>query len=68
MTIFMRILLRYITLFYTANTVFPQIRPVGIIFLQSLQLRVLLERGYYSRAGIIIRTSKILNPATLMSL
>ena len=26
-------------------TVFPQIRP-GIIFLQGLQMRVLLERGY----------------------
>ena len=28
------------------NTVFPQIRPAGIIFLQGLQLRVLLECGY----------------------
>jgi hypothetical protein len=34
-------------------TVFPHIRPAGIIFLQGLQLRVLLECGYYSRAGII---------------
>ena len=34
-------------------TVFPPIRPAGIIFLQGLQLRVSLERGYYSRAGII---------------
>ena len=28
------------------STVFPHIRPAGIIFLQGLQLRVLLERGY----------------------
>ena len=28
------------------DTVFPQIRPAGINFLQGLQLRVLLERGY----------------------
>ena len=34
-------------------TVFPHIRPAGIIFLQGLQLRGLLECGYYSRAGII---------------
>ena len=27
-------------------TVFPHIRPAGIIFLQGLQLRALLERGY----------------------
>ena len=27
-------------------TIFPHIRPAGIIFLQGLQLRVLLERGY----------------------
>ena len=39
------------------DTVFPQIRPAGIIFLQGLQLRVLLEWGHYSRAGIIIRTN-----------
>ena len=39
------------------TTVFPQIRPAGIIFLQGLQMRVLLERGYLSRAGIIIRIS-----------
>ena len=39
------------------HTVFPQIRPAGIIFLQGLQLRVLLECGYYSRAGIIIKIS-----------
>ena len=42
------------------HTVFPQIRPAGIIFLQGLQLRVLLECGYYSRAGIIIRCSSLL--------
>ena len=35
------------------TTVFPQVRPAGIIFLSGLQLRVLLERGYYSRASII---------------
>ena len=28
------------------TTVFPQIGPAGIIFLQGLQMRVLLERGY----------------------
>ena len=39
------------------STVFPQIRPADIIFLQGLQLRVLLECGDYSRAGIIIRTN-----------
>ena len=37
----------------TRTTVFPHIRPAGIIFLQGLQMRVLLERGYYSRASII---------------
>ena len=42
---------------YWLDTVFPQIRPAGIIFLQGLQLRVLLECGHYSRAGIIIRTN-----------
>ena len=31
------------------------IRPAGIIFLKGLQLRVLLERGYYSRAWIILK-------------
>ena len=31
---------------YVPYTVFPHIRPAGIIFLQGLQLRVLLERGY----------------------
>ena len=36
-------------------TVFPHIRPVGIIFFQGLQLQVLLERGYYSREGINVR-------------
>ena len=35
------------------TTVFPQIRPAGIIFLLGLQLRGLLECGYYSRASII---------------
>ena len=46
-------------------TVFPQIRPAGIIFLQGLQLRVLLERGYYSRASIIFKMCKLwkLKPA-----
>ena len=39
------------------TTVFPHIRPAGIIFLQGFQLRVLLERGYYWRAGIVIRNS-----------
>ena len=34
-------------------TVFPHIRPAGIIFLPGLQLRGLLERGYYLRASII---------------
>ena len=29
----------------------------GYYFLQGLQLRVLLERGYYSRAGFIIKIS-----------
>ena len=38
---------------FTPITVFPHIRPAGIIFLQSLQLRVLLECGYYSMARII---------------
>ena len=31
------------------DTVFPQIRPEGIIFLQGLQLRVLLEGVDYSK-------------------
>ena len=35
-------------------TVFPHIRPAGIIIFQGLQLRVLLECGHYSRASIII--------------
>ena len=39
------------------NTVFPQIRPAGVIFLQGIQLRVLLECGHYSRTGINIRTN-----------
>ena len=39
----------------TVVTVFPHIRPAGIIFLQGLQLRVLLECGYYSRACIILK-------------
>ena len=46
----------------TVITVFPHIRPadtefVGadIIFLQGLQLRVLLECGYYSRVWIILK-------------
>ena len=40
-------------------TVFPHIRPAGIIFLYGLQMRVLLERGYYSRAWIILKDSKL---------
>ena len=40
---------------YLGTTVFPHKRPAGIIFLQGLQLRVLLELGYYSRVSIIIR-------------
>ena len=40
------------------DTVFPQIRPAGIIFLQGLQLRGLLECGDYSRAGIILKKCK----------
>ena len=36
-------------------TVFPHLRPAGIIFFQGLQLRVLLERGYYSRLWIILK-------------
>ena len=52
------------------HTVFPQIRPAGIIFLMGLHLRVLLECGHYSRAGIIITNFEILKlmPATLMFL
>ena len=48
---------KYPFLHLYVHTVFPQIRPAGIIFLQCLQLRVLLECGHYSRAGIIIRTN-----------
>ena len=50
-------LLYQIIYYIKISTVFPQIRPAGIIFLQPLQLRVLLERGYYSRAGIITKIS-----------
>ena len=41
----------------SSNNVRGDISRAGIIFLQGLQLRVLLECGYYSRAGIIIRIS-----------
>ena len=43
--------------FTSLHSVFPQIRPAGINLFQGLQLRVLLECGHYSRAGIIIRTN-----------
>ena len=32
--------------FFLMNTIFPHIRPAGIIFLQGLQLRLLLECGH----------------------
>ena len=51
-----------------ADTVFPQIRPAGIIFLLGLQLRVLLECGYYSRASIIFSMCKFekIKPANIV--
>ena len=50
------------------NTVFPQIRPAGIIFLLGLQLRVLLECGYYSMASIIFSMCKFekIKPANIV--
>ena len=50
------------------HTVFPQIRPAGIIFLLGLQLRVLLERGYYSRASINFSMCKFekIKPANIV--
>ena len=37
----------------SSNIARGDISRAGIIFLQGLQLRALLECGYYSRAGII---------------
>jgi hypothetical protein len=42
------------------HTVFPHIRSGGINFFQGLQIWVLLERGYYLRASIIIKVLKML--------
>ena len=51
-------------------TVFPQIRPAGIIFLLGLELRVLLERGYYSRASINFSMCKFekIKPANIVEI
>ena len=51
-------------------TVFPQIRPAGIIFLLGVQLRVLLERGYYSRASINFSMCKFekIKPANIVEI
>ena len=46
----------------SSNNVRGDISRAGIIFSQGLQLRVLLERGYYSRAGIITATLVSLLP------
>ena len=37
-----------------ASSIFPHIRPAVINVFQGLQVRVLLERGYYLRASIIL--------------
>ena len=37
----------------SSNNVRGDISRAGIIFLQGLQLRALLECGYYSREGLI---------------
>ena len=52
------------------DTVFPQIRPAGIIFLLGVQLRVLLERGYYSRASINFSMCKFekIKPANIVEI
>ena len=42
---------------FALNIAREDISRAGIIFLQDLQLRVLLECGHHSRAGIIIRTN-----------
>ena len=39
--------------FMSSNNVRGDISRAGIIFLQGLQLRVLLECGFYSREGLI---------------
>ena len=45
-------------------------RPAGIIFLLGLQLRVLLERGYYSRASINFSMCKFekIKPANIVEI
>ena len=42
-------------------TVFPHIRPAGIIFLQGLQLRVLLEGVDYSKKLLFLGINARLN-------
>ena len=41
------------TYIMSSNNVRGDISRAGIIFLQGLQLRVLLECGFYSREGLI---------------
>ena len=55
---------------FILDTVFPQIRPAGIIFLLGLQLRALLERGYYSRASINFSMCKFekIKPANIVEI
>ena len=53
--------------FTSQHTVFPHIRPAGTIFLQSLQLRVLIE-GWYYYQNFKISKVFILKSATRKSL
>ena len=56
--------------YFGVHPVFPQTRPAGIIFLLGVQLRVLLERGYYSRASINFSMCKFekIKPANIVEI